>query len=356
MLLRDLSDAFAALRRLAYRVDRLEGGAMLENSSITEGRMRFIGGLLRVDSGGRVEIVGTLQIDGTSTITGQFTVEGPWSLTGDGEITGTVTISGPVTISGDTAITGAVSVTGSITVDAGGTIVVGGMALDPSAAGGSLDFGSSRSINAGSGFLGLYGEQGFFVVNSSGPAMIHADGGGFQAQSDGPHLSGAAVVASTVVTHWLGVDSANRIVKVEVGTGGPGGGAFDWPFPESTIVSGFRTADRPTHDGVDFSYSGIGGDPIPASAAGTVAAAEYSSGYGNYVDLTHPAVGGHTIMTRYGHMQTAPVVSAGDAVAQGQTLGPVGNTGASFGDHLHWETWVDGEPIDPVTFMETYGE
>lgn len=150
MQLRDLSDAFYWIRKLAYKVDRLYNGTQLENSSITEGRMRFIGGLLRVDSGGRVEIVGTLQVDGQTTVTGEFevtgdfTVTGPWNLKGAGIIEGDVTITGKVTqvgdmdvdgvftlngdgwsITGDGEISGKVNLTGSLEVAEGGYIQVG---------------------------------------------------------------------------------------------------------------------------------------------------------------------------------------------------------------------------------------
>lgn len=134
----DLSDPWVAIRELQAEVRRLRSGIPLENSSITNGRMRFIGGLLRVDSGGSVEIVGTLSIDGTTTVTGSFTVTGPWGLEGDGTITGDVTISGNVTstgiftqngpwnLNGVGTIAGNVTQTGDLTVSGGGKITVPG--------------------------------------------------------------------------------------------------------------------------------------------------------------------------------------------------------------------------------------
>lgn len=164
---RDLSDAFGWLEKLERKVSRIYSGAMLENSSITNGRLRLIGGLLLVDSGGRVEIVGSLQIAGTTTVTGRFEmtgdfeVSGPWKFTGPGEITGDFDISGDVTITGKVTqvgdmdvegvftlkgdgwsitgngeITGDVSLKGTISVD-GGRIEVGDMVLSE-ANGGSL--------------------------------------------------------------------------------------------------------------------------------------------------------------------------------------------------------------------------
>lgn len=172
MQLRDLTDAFFWIRKLIYRVDRLEGGAMLENSSITSGRMRFIGGLLRVDSGGRVEIVGTLQVDGESTITGQFNVVGPFSLTGDGEITGQLTISGPVSITGDIDLTGIMTVTGDIVVTGTGKIRIGDMVLDPSVAGGALVYGNGSRLEADGTNNGIRLIAGDSIVNVGAVASI----------------------------------------------------------------------------------------------------------------------------------------------------------------------------------------
>lgn len=167
MILRDLTDAAGWIKRIIYRLDRLEGGAPLENASVTNGLLRFIGGTLRVDSGGRVEIVGTLQIAGTTTVTGRFElsgdfeVSGPWKFTGPGEITGDFDIAGDVMITGKVTqvgdmdvdgkftlrgdgwsitgsgeITGDVSLKGTISVD-GGRIEVGDMVISE-ASGGSL--------------------------------------------------------------------------------------------------------------------------------------------------------------------------------------------------------------------------
>lgn len=142
----DLNDAWGWIQKLIRRVSRLESGAMLENSSITGGRMRFIGGLLRVDSGGRVEIVGTLQIDGTTTVTGTFTVDGPWELAGNGTITGNVTGTGRLTwngpwdLTGTGTITGPVNISGILTllsdlrVQGGGKITVGPITIDTAGA------------------------------------------------------------------------------------------------------------------------------------------------------------------------------------------------------------------------------
>ena len=74
--------------------------------------------------------------------------------------------------------------------------------------------------------------------------------------------------------------------------------------------------------------------------------ADYSGGYGNMVEVDH----GHGLATRYAHLSAIMVVP-GQAVAAGQTVGRVGSTGRSTGTHLHYETRIDGEPVDPQRFL-----
>lgn len=127
--------------------------------------------------------------------------------------------------------------------------------------------------------------------------------------------------------------------------GDPGGDKFFmWPFPLETVTSEFKPADRPNHEGMDFGIGG--GTPIPSAGAGVVVVSnntEDYGGYGNAVIVDHGDVGGENYFTLYGHMQyPGPNVSVGQTVTKGQTLGPVGNTGNSFGNHLHFEVSING--------------
>lgn len=124
--------------------------------------MRFIGGLLRVDSGGRVEIVGTLQVDGQTTVTGTFevtgpfTVTGPWNLKGAGIIEGDVTITGKVTQVGDMDVDGVFTLNGdgwSITGDgeiSGEVLLTGSLEV---AEGGYIQVGPTRISGSSEGFI-----------------------------------------------------------------------------------------------------------------------------------------------------------------------------------------------------------
>jgi len=99
------------------------------------------------------------------------------------------------------------------------------------------------------------------------------------------------------------------------------------------------------HTGIDF--RGDIGEPIHATAAGTVSIAGWSGGYGKMVEIDH----GKGFATRYGHLSEIDV-SVGDHVRIGQVIGKLGSTGRSTGPHLHYETRVDGEPVNPQKFLD----
>lgn len=170
----DLSDPWVAIRELQSEVRRLRSGIQLENSSITNGRMRFIGGTLRVDSGGRVEIVGTLEIDGNTTVSGAFDVDGPWSLDGNGNVTGNVTSTGsftqngPWALNGTGTIAGNVTQAGSLTVSGGGKINVGtAMEITPASSGGAIKFDTGGELRSADGLTWLvHGNNGVAVDGS----------------------------------------------------------------------------------------------------------------------------------------------------------------------------------------------
>jgi murein DD-endopeptidase MepM/ murein hydrolase activator NlpD len=98
------------------------------------------------------------------------------------------------------------------------------------------------------------------------------------------------------------------------------------------------------HTGMDF--RGNIGDPIYATAAGRVTKAGWEGGYGNMVEIDH----GEGLSTRYGHM-SAIGVTVGQRVSAGQVIGRIGSTGRSTGPHLHYETRVNGEPVNPEKFL-----
>ncbi|HEY69201.1 MAG TPA: peptidoglycan DD-metalloendopeptidase family protein [Anaerolineae bacterium] len=100
------------------------------------------------------------------------------------------------------------------------------------------------------------------------------------------------------------------------------------------------------HTGLDF-YSLMGED-ITAAASGRVVFAQSLTIRGNSVVLDH----GWGVFTAYLH-QSRILVSVGDMVEKGQTIGLVGNTGRVAAPHLHWEVVVGGVPVDPMEWTST---
>ena len=98
------------------------------------------------------------------------------------------------------------------------------------------------------------------------------------------------------------------------------------------------------HTGLDLRAET--GEPAYATAAGRVTVADYNGGHGNMVEIDH----GHGLATRYAHL-SAYAVTPGQWVAAGALVGRVGSTGRSTGSHLHYETRIDGEPVDPQRFL-----
>lgn len=99
------------------------------------------------------------------------------------------------------------------------------------------------------------------------------------------------------------------------------------------------------HTGIDF--RGEMGEPIHATAAGTVTMAGWSGGYGNMVEVNH----GNGLATRYGHLSRIDV-TVGQSIRLGQVVGRLGSTGRSTGPHVHYETRVYGEAVNPSKFLD----
>lgn len=129
---------------------------------------------------------------------------------------------------------------------------------------------------------------------------------------------------------------------------------FLWPIASSHRVTspfGWRThpitGRQHLHGGIDIAAPN--GTPILAAKAGVVVISQYGSSYGNYVVLSHP----DGTRTLYAHMSQRSV-SAGDTVSQGQTVGLVGSTGSSTGNHLHFETWTGSSSSSRVNPMQFF--
>jgi len=122
-----------------------------------------------------------------------------------------------------------------------------------------------------------------------------------------------------------------------------GSGQLIWPV-SGPVVSGFGMRWGRLHAGVDIAVPA--GTGIRAADSGQVVLAAWTGGYGNYVCIQHNG----SLSTCYAHLSSY-AVSSGAAVSQGQVIGSVGCTGHCFGDHLHFETRVNGSPVDPMGYL-----
>ena len=99
------------------------------------------------------------------------------------------------------------------------------------------------------------------------------------------------------------------------------------------------------HRGIDIATY-RSGDPVVATADGTVMTAEFTYDYGNYVIIRHK----HGYYTRYAHLQR-DIVNAGQRVQQGEVIGYIGSTGISTGPHLHYEVHNGSDVVDPYRYI-----
>lgn len=168
-------------------------------------------------------------------------------------------------------------------------------------------------------------------------------------------VTGAPLGAALLITTST-ADAA--LVQSGCGTAGLGAGKWQAPFQQRyTRTSAFGMRFHPIrrswrlHSGVDLASLP---DPAPVHAAndGRVTAAGPRGSYGNAVDIDH----GGGITTRYAHLaRIDPAIAIGAAVTGGQRIGVEGSTGASTGNHLHFEVRVNGAAVDPEPFMTTHG-
>lgn len=127
-----------------------------------------------------------------------------------------------------------------------------------------------------------------------------------------------------------------------------------WPTTSRRITSDFGIRRDPFtrratfHAGLDF--GGDTGDPVYATADGTVVEAQRDGAHGNSIIVDH----GKGIRTRYSHLSKI-LTSPGKKVRKGDTIGEVGSTGRSTGPHLHYEVFVGGENVDPLPYIPSSG-
>jgi murein DD-endopeptidase MepM/ murein hydrolase activator NlpD len=207
---------------------------------------------------------------------------------------------------------------------------------------------------------------GSAVAGASVVAM--ATGAGFSAGEEDPGPSRAvadiaalaeeaSVPASTAVSSSaagdapVGTATAEEVAAVERTSPVTGQAAqIEWTpmLDDITITSLFGQRWGRNHNGVDFDAET--GDPVYAAYPGTVTHAGWESGFGNLVIIDH----GDGVETYYAH-NSEILVDEGDWVDAGGQIANAGNTGRSFGSHVHFEVHVDGQPVEPLNYLAEAG-
>ena len=130
-----------------------------------------------------------------------------------------------------------------------------------------------------------------------------------------------------------------------------------WPFPVSVPTSSsFGPRWGRMHEGADFTPGE--GAQIRAVAGGTVRIATENGGAFGVTVYIESKIDGQTVFSRYAHMLRGSLgVREGESVSVGEVVGRVGNTGRSFGAHLHLEVSTGDGTVDPVAWLrEQTGE
>ncbi len=121
---------------------------------------------------------------------------------------------------------------------------------------------------------------------------------------------------------------------------------FSWPTPTTARpTSHFGPRRRRWHYGLDLAQPT--GEPIYAAFDGVVRISKFNRSYGNLVIIHHA----NGLETYYAHMSKRHV-NAGDHVKSGQIIGLCGNTGRSFGSHLHFEIRYMGNAMNPENVVD----
>jgi len=119
------------------------------------------------------------------------------------------------------------------------------------------------------------------------------------------------------------------------------------PVDGAPVVGCFCYRSAPSvefHPGVDLEANY--GEAVHATAAGTIASADWDGGYGMKIDIDH----GNGYHTWYAHLSRMDV-SAGQYVHKGELIGLVGDTGFSTGPHLHYQVMLNGTAVNPAPYL-----
>lgn len=144
----------------------------------------------------------------------------------------------------------------------------------------------------------------------------------------------------------------NKLSDKNVFYGSGNAGDMCWPLPYDDVYvsSRFKIRWGRQHNGIDTCrWSGTHGADVVSVKDGTIEVAcwGWGGGYGNYVVVNH----GDGVLTYYAHLSNI-TVSVGQSVQQGQVIGQAGNTGQSYGAHLHFGIMINGSWVNPLNYLD----
>lgn len=140
--------------------------------------------------------------------------------------------------------------------------------------------------------------------------------------------------------------AANSVSSSSSASYSAGSGSLGYPTGSRTITAGFPNySSGAYHGGVDFQCAT--GTAVHAAEAGTVVTVKsLTYSYGKYIVISH----GNGLSTLYAH-NSQLLVSVGDTVTKGQTIAYSGQTGNATGPHCHFEVWVNGTRVNPLSYL-----
>ena len=158
--------------------------------------------------------------------------------------------------------------------------------------------------------------------------------------SENEYVKRAAQLAADEAEMERELKEAEAKWAAQIAAGGASGGWY-WPVPGYYAITSYfggryLNGKWDSHTGTDIGVPQ--GVEIHAAQSGVVTLSRYNASYGNYCIISH----GNGYATLYAHQKQLPLVKVGDTVEKGQVIGYVGNTGNSYGAHLHFELRVDG--------------
>lgn len=228
-----------------------------------------------------------------------------------------------------------------------GVVIAGGASVTSQRLASAADAAALAAADAATGFAsGDPCERARDVAEANGVAVATCEVNAHRVE-----VSVTDTYAGFAVVVGARAGSPDQASGVESGEGTHG-----WVRPsDGTMTSGFGPREQEcgesycsSHDHLGQDYATGCGAPIYAAASGTVALADREGGFGNHIRIDH----GDGLVSGYAHIQEGGIlVEAGERVLAGQLIALEGDSGNSFGCHLHIEILVNGVAVDPLGYI-----